>query len=1053
LNIVEKISENYLANNDTPGNAQLVLLPEPGSSIKITGYADKAGDVDYFQIHNLEFDASRLKLRLSIDYSDYSIFRQPFNSNNPQVVRDIFDYEARVETLEWTNIFTTSLGEKVSSASVHGTGKTANYFYIEGDQYSQIYLKVNGFAGYEGDTRHPQQYYHVTIERLNGPVGDVHVLGSLAVSETVIADVQEITDADGILSGSGRIKWIMDNKQIASGDSLVLTSDLVFRDIWFEYHYTDLKGQQEIVVSDYFKIVNSPELENLNLIQAGNKLSLENLPVDFQGSIYLYLNNDLKSVVDNINDFAFSKSNIGSDAYVIAVTDNGDFYRSKTIKFEYFNTPATIDRVAIARDVQEVDSRGIWSESFSNRNVIDPDGMSYLKGDFTLRVEGLGDKVLSSRVTGFAGIAREVADAPLDWLVTYFNFEQIHVGRVYTVFYSFKDSRGNSEILTVATGIVTNRNDLPEGNVTISGVVMQDNALMAQHTLSDEDGLGTITYRWLSNGSNISGATGSSFTLTQAEVGKAITVIASYTDQFGTAESVMSSATALVLNVNDAPTGSVFISGAATQGQVLTASNTLADLDGLGTITYQWRSNGSNISGATGSTYTLTQAEVGKAITVVASYTDRLGSAESVVSGTSATVANVNDVPTGSVSISGTALQGQVLTASNTLANLDGLGTITYQWRSNGNNINGATGSYFTLTQAEVGKAITVVASYTDQLGTAESVVSGATKLVDNVDNAPTGSVPVSDTPSQGEDITAPETQEDLDDEGTIDSNPSSSQTEQPEIQQVAIIAPIDRIESIGISPDGKFLIIKTNGVSKTVGMDDMITFSDASSTAQALSQSMTATPVFSSFVNGQAQYVLPDAFTGPESLNLKYQLIDDTLNAVVIGSSDNDFIKLANANSAGKAVDGGGGNDVIDGGVGSTFISGGGGSNTFFLDGRAPGKSWSTITDFSIGVDKATIWGWKQGVSKVALIDELGGADGYKGLTLHFENLLPSDASITDTNSNWNSITFSGKSLSDFCVSSVEALNAQISAGNNPFFITGQTVDDFGTHGYLYIA
>jgi len=416
-------------------------------------------------------------------------------------------------------------------------------------------------------------------------------------------------------------------------------------------------------------------------------------------------------------------------------------------------------------------------------------------------------------------------------------------------------------------------------------------------------------------------------------------------------------------------------------------------------------------------------------------------------------VSNVNKPATGSVSVAGTARQGQVLTATNNLADVDGLGTITYQWRSNGSNISGATGSTYTLTQAEVGKAITVVASYTDQLGTAESVVSGATKLVDNVDNAPTGSVPVSDTPSQGEDLTAPETQEDLDDEGTIDSNPSSSQTEQPEIQQVAIIAPIDRIESIGISPDGKFLIIKTNGVSKTVGMDDMITFSDASSTAQALSQSMTATPVFSSFVNGQAQYVLPDAFTGPESLNLKYQLIDDTLNAVVIGSSDNDFIKLANANSAGKAVDGGGGNDVIDGGVGSTFISGGGGSNTFFLDGRASGVSWSTITDFAIGVDKATIWGWKQGISKVALIEEFGGADGYKGLTLHFENLLPSDASITDRNSNLNSITFSGKSLSDFGVSSVEALNAQISAGNNPFFITGQTVDDFGTHGYLYIA
>lgn len=192
--------------------------------------------------------------------------------------------------------------------------------------------------------------------------------------------------------------------------------------------------------------------------------------------------------------------------------------------------------------------------------------------------------------------------------------------------------------------------------------------------------------------------------------------------------------------------------------------------------------------------------------------------------------------------------------------------------------------------------------------------------------------------------------------------------------------------------------------------------------------------------------------YDGPVEF-LDFILIDDTQNAIVTGTNYNDFIKLSNNNSAGKAVDGGGGDDVIDGGVGSTFISGGGGSNTIFLDGRALGVSWSTITDFAIGVDKATIWGWKQGISEVAGIDALGGTDGYKGLTLHFENLLPSDASITDRNSNLNSITFSDKTLSDFGASSVEALNAQIGAGDNPFFMVGQTVDDFGTHGYLYIA
>ncbi len=85
-------------------------------------------------------------------------------------------------------------------------------------------------------------------------------------------------------------------------------------------------------------------------------------------------------------------------------------------------------------------------------------------------------------------------------------------------------------------------------------------------------------------------------------------------------------------DTNTAPTGSVSISGTATQGQVLTVVNTLADADGLGTIVYQWLADGVAISGVTDSSYTLTEAEVGKVISVTASYTDGQGSDESVAS-------------------------------------------------------------------------------------------------------------------------------------------------------------------------------------------------------------------------------------------------------------------------------------------------------------------------------------------------------------------------------------------------------------------------------------
>ncbi|MGZ8218484.1 SdiA-regulated domain-containing protein [Methylomagnum sp.] len=191
-----------------------------------------------------------------------------------------------------------------------------------------------------------------------------------------------------------------------------------------------------------------------------------------------------------------------------------------------------------------------------------------------------------------------------------------------------------------------------------------------------------------------------------------------------------------IANVNDAPTGGVTLSGTATQGQTLTAANTLADADGLGVITYHWLRAGTD-TGATGASYVLTQADVGKAISVKSSYTDALGSAESVTSPATSPAANVNDAPTGGVTLSGTATQGQTLTAANTLADADGLGAITYHWLRAGADT-GATGAAYALTQADVGKAISVKASYTDALGSAESVTSPTASPVANVNDAPT---------------------------------------------------------------------------------------------------------------------------------------------------------------------------------------------------------------------------------------------------------------------------------------------------------------------------
>jgi hypothetical protein len=92
---------------------------------------------------------------------------------------------------------------------------------------------------------------------------------------------------------------------------------------------------------------------------------------------------------------------------------------------------------------------------------------------------------------------------------------------------------------------------------------------------------------------------------------------------------------------NNKPTGSVTITGTAEEGQVLTATNTLADIDGIGIISYQWKSDGVDIVGATSNTYTLTSAEVGSKITVTATYIDGVGKTEKVTSSETAVVTAV----------------------------------------------------------------------------------------------------------------------------------------------------------------------------------------------------------------------------------------------------------------------------------------------------------------------------------------------------------------------------------------------------------------------------
>jgi hypothetical protein len=195
-------------------------------------------------------------------------------------------------------------------------------------------------------------------------------------------------------------------------------------------------------------------------------------------------------------------------------------------------------------------------------------------------------------------------------------------------------------------------NNIPAGSVTIAGKLQQNETLYASSGISDADGLGPITYYWRVSSDGKAWAdlsTGSSLTLSESLVGKYIFAYASYVDGNGNAETVSSTATTAVLNVNDSPAGTLLISGTSKLGQVLSVTDTISDADGLGLISYVWQSSGDGVTWAnvgTGSTVTLASPLLGKYIRAIANYTDARGTPESVSSSKTETVKSFSQLVT-----------------------------------------------------------------------------------------------------------------------------------------------------------------------------------------------------------------------------------------------------------------------------------------------------------------------------------------------------------------------------------------------------------------------
>ena len=574
--------------------------------------------------------------------------------------------------------------------------------------------------------------------RPNSPAsGRPSISGTARVGETLTAATSVISDTDGLSSVSYSYQWLADGTDIvgATAATYTLTDAEEGAAIKVRVSFTDDAGNEESLTSAPTGTVearpNSPATGAPEI--SGTEQVGETLTADASG---ISDQDGLSSAVYQFQWLADGADIAGATATAYTLTDAEEGAAIK-VRVSFTDDEGNEESLTSA-PTHTVEARPN-SPATGQPSI---SGTAQVGETLTADTSGISDADGLSSVSFSHQWLADGADIAGAIAATY-TLTDADEGAAIKVRVSFTDDAGYEESLTSApTDTVEARPNSPaSGRPTISGTVQIGETLTADASgISDQDGLSSAVYQfqWLADGADIAGATATAYTLTDAEEGAAIKVRVSFTDDEGNDESLTSAPTDPVeARPNSPASGQPTISGTAQVGETLTVSiSGIGDADGLSSVSYsyQWLADGADIAGATAATYTLTDADLGAAIKVRVSFTDDAGNEEELTSAPTGTVgARPNTPASGQPTISGTVQVGETLTADTSgISDIDGLSGVSfsYQWLADGADITGATAATYTLTDADLGAAIKVRVSFTDDAGNDESLTSAATKSV-----------------------------------------------------------------------------------------------------------------------------------------------------------------------------------------------------------------------------------------------------------------------------------------------------------------------------------
>ena len=207
--------------------------------------------------------------------------------------------------------------------------------------------------------------------------------------------------------------------------------------------------------------------------------------------------------------------------------------------------------------------------------------------------------------------------------------------------------------------------------------------------------------------------------------------------------------------------------------------SSVTDSDGMGSVSVQWQISNdnkkwTNISGATNQSFTPREIHVGSRLRVAISYVDGQGNLEPLTSPPSTPVRNVNDKPTGSARLIGSAVEDSALVVdTSSIADEDGIGGFDITWQRSSSKSSweaypAGQNEVLRLTQSQVGYSYRAVVSYIDSHGTREVLYTSPSETIDNLDDPVQGEVNIIGEPKEG--VTLRALSESLSDEDGIAS-------------------------------------------------------------------------------------------------------------------------------------------------------------------------------------------------------------------------------------------------------------------------------------------